>query len=56
MSEADVPGAGSGRETLERDREDVLESARPLPPDEDALIGDLTEDEDRVFLQAILGA
>jgi hypothetical protein len=42
--------------TLERDREEVLDAARPLPPDEETLIGDLTEDEDRLFLAAILSA
>jgi hypothetical protein len=56
MSEADVPGTGSSGATLERDREEVLDAARPLPPDEETLIGDLTEDEDRIFLAAILGA
>lgn len=54
MSEADVPGVGPSGASLERDREDVLDAARPLPPDEEALIGDLSEDEDRLFLTAIL--
>ena len=40
----------------ERDRDDVLAAARPLPPDEDVLIDDLTEDEDRLFLTAVLDA
>jgi hypothetical protein len=31
-----------------------VDAARPLPPDEEVLIGDLTEDEDRVFFEAIL--
>jgi hypothetical protein len=34
----------------------VLAAARPLPPDEDVLIDDLTEDEDRLFLAAVLEA
>jgi hypothetical protein len=34
----------------------VLDAAKPLPPDEDAVIGDLSEDEDRIFLTAILNA
>jgi hypothetical protein len=34
----------------------VLEAARPLPPDEDVMIGGITEDEDRLFLAAILDA
>ena len=42
--------------TLERSRQEVLEAARPLPLDEEALIEDLTEDEDRLFLSAILDA
>lgn len=40
--------------SLERDREDVLESLRPLPPAEEMLIEDLTQDEDRLFMAAIL--
>jgi hypothetical protein len=34
----------------------VLDAARPLPPDEEVLIGDLTEEEDRLFLEAIMSA
>jgi hypothetical protein len=30
--------------------------AGPLPPDEDVLIDDLTEDEDRLFVAAVLDA
>jgi len=56
MSEADAHGPGSGGTTLERDREAVLNAARPLPPDEEMLIGDLTEEEDRLFLAAIMSA
>jgi len=37
------------RTTRERRNSDVLDAARPLPPDEDVLINDLTEDEDRLF-------
>jgi hypothetical protein len=54
VSEAGAHGTGSGRTTLGRGREEVLGAARPLPPDEEVLIGDLTEDEDRLFLEAIL--
>ena len=43
MSEADAHGTGSGGTTLERGREEVL-------------IGDLTEEEDRLFLEAIMSA
>ena len=56
MSEADAHGAGSSGTTLERGRAEVLSAARPLPPDEDVLIDDLTEDEDHLFLEAILSA
>ena len=56
MSEADAHGTGSGGTTLERDREEFLNAARPLPPDEEVLIGDLTEEEDRLFLEAIMSA
>jgi len=40
--------------TLERSKEDVLDTARPLPPDEDVVIEDLSDEEDRLFLAAIL--
>jgi hypothetical protein len=49
--EAHVPASGVA--TLERSREDVLGAARPLPPDEDVVIRELSE-EDRLFLGAIL--
>jgi len=32
----------------------VLDAARPLPPDEDVVNDELSEDEDRLFLAAIL--
>ena len=50
--EAHVPASGAG--TLERSRQDVLGVARPLPPDEDVVIRELSEEEDRLFLGAIL--
>jgi hypothetical protein len=56
MSEPEAHKPVSQRATRERDKAEVLAAARPLPPDEDALIGDLTEDEDRVFLAAVLEA
>jgi hypothetical protein len=56
MSEPEVHRSASKGTTLERDRNDVLDAARPLPPDADVLIDDLTEDEDRLFLAAILEA
>lgn len=42
--------------TQERGKDAVLAAARPLPPDEDALISGLTEDENRLFLAAVLDA
>jgi hypothetical protein len=48
--EAHIPVFGGT--TLERSREDVLGAARPLPPDEDVVIEDLSEAEDRLFLGA----
>jgi hypothetical protein len=56
MSEPEVHRSASKGTTLERDRNDVLDAARPPPPDADVLIDDLTEDEDRLFLAAILEA
>lgn len=41
---------------LERTREEILAAAKPLPPPEEMLIEDLTEDEDRRFLDAIFNA
>jgi hypothetical protein len=42
--------------SLERTRQEVLRAARPLPPDHEVLIDDLTDDEDRIFLDIILNA
>jgi hypothetical protein len=56
MSEQHVHEPSGHGPTLERGRDDVLDAARPLPPDEDAVIDDLSEDEDRLFLAAILSA
>jgi hypothetical protein len=50
--EAYVPASHGS--TLERSREDVLEAARPLPPDDDVVIEELSDDEDRRFLAVIL--
>jgi hypothetical protein len=49
-------GAGKRRPesrgpSRERSRDDVLAAARPLPPDEDVLMDDLTEDEDRLSVR-----
>ena len=56
MSEPEVHKSASKGTTLERNRNDVLDAARLLPPDADVLIDDLAEDEDRLFLAAILEA
>jgi hypothetical protein len=48
--------AGLSGVNRERDKGDVLAAARPLPPDEDVLIDGLTEDEDHLFLAAVLEA
>ena len=56
MSEPATRQPASRGASLERSREDVLAAARPLPPDEDALIEDLTDEEDRVFIEAIFDA
>ena len=56
MSEPEVHRSVSKGTILERDRNDALGAARPLPPDAGVLIDDLTEDEDRLFLAAIVEA
>lgn len=56
MSEPQTHADRSRGATLERTREEILAAAKPLPPAEDMLIEDLTEDEDRQFLDAIFNA
>jgi len=56
MSEPSAHGSASDGASLERSKEDVLAAARPLPPHEEMIIKDLTEDEERIFLDAILNA
>jgi len=56
MSEPETRRQNSRGPSQERSRDDVLAAARPLPPDDDALIDDLTEDEDRLFVAAVLDA
>lgn len=56
MSEPQKQAGHSRGATLERTREEILAAAKPLPPAEDMLIEDLTEDEDRLFLDAIFNA
>lgn len=55
VSEPDAAWQWSG-ESLERSPEEVLASLRPLPPADEMLIEDLTEEEDRLFMAAVLDA
>lgn len=54
MSDPEAHVPASRGTTLERSKEDVLDAARPLPPDDDVVIEDLSDEEDRLFLAAIL--
>jgi hypothetical protein len=54
MSDPEAHVPASPGITWERSREEVLNAARPLPPDEDVVIEELSEDEDRLFLATIL--
>ncbi len=56
MTEPEARRPDSRGPSPERSRDDVLAAARPLPPDEDVLMDDLTEDEDRLFVAAVLDA
>jgi hypothetical protein len=56
MSEPHVRGSASGGISSERNRDEVLAAARPLPDDEDVVIEDLTDSEDQLFLTAIFNS
>lgn len=56
MSEPEPRNPASKGASLERSREEVLAVARPLPPHEEMLIEDLTDEEERIFVEAILDA
>jgi len=56
MSEPHADEPAKHGPTLERSREELLEAAKPLSPEQNWLIDDLTDDEDRRFLDAILDA
>ena len=56
MSEPGASEPASNGATLERSREAVLAAARPLPPAEEMLIEDLTDEEERLFVETILDA
>jgi hypothetical protein len=56
MSEPGAPKPAPRGASLEQGREEVLAAARPLPPHEDMVIEDLTDEEERIFVEAILDA
>ena len=56
MSEPGAPKPAPRCASLERSREEVLAAARPLPPHEDMVTEDLTDEEERIFVEAILDA
>lgn len=56
MSEPETHEPAFKGASLERSREEVLAAARPLPPDEEALIEGLTDEEERIFVEAIFSA
>jgi hypothetical protein len=53
---ADDQGHRSPGESLEVPREELLARARPLPPHEDMVIGELTDEEAAAFWAAITQA
>lgn len=55
-SEAHGPVRPSWDNSAGRSREEILRDARPLPPLEETVIEDLTEEEERLFLEAITTA
>jgi hypothetical protein len=56
MSEPGAHESAPRSPSLERSREEVLAAARPLPPHEEMMIEDLTDEEERIFIEAILDA
>jgi hypothetical protein len=56
MSEPGAHESAPRSPSLERSREEVLAAARPLPPHEEMVIEDLTDEEERIFIEAILDA
>ena len=56
MSQPEVHKSASKGMTQERGYERRARCSAALPPDADVLIDDLTADEDRLFLAAILEA
>jgi len=56
MSEPEAHEPTPRSPSLERSREEVLAAARPLPPHEEMMIEGLTDEEERIFIEAILDA
>jgi hypothetical protein len=56
MSEPGAREPASSGVSLERSQQESLEAARPLPPHEEMLIDNLTDEEERIFVEAILNA
>lgn len=54
MPEQEAREPASAGVTLERGTDELLAAARPLPPVEEMLIEDLTDEEERLFIDAIL--
>jgi hypothetical protein len=54
MSEPGAPEPAARGSSLERSKEEVLAVARPLPSHEDMVIKDLSDEEERIFIAAIL--
>ena len=56
MSQPESRPPVSKSTSLERSKEEVLAAARPLPPHEEMMIEGLTDDEERIFIEAIFDA
>jgi hypothetical protein len=54
MSEPGAREPASRGASLERSKKEVLAAARPLPSHKDMVIEDLTDEEERIFVEAIL--
>ena len=56
MSEPEPREPAPKGTSLERSKEQVLAAARPLPPHEEMVIEGLTDEEERIFVEAIFNA
>jgi hypothetical protein len=54
MSELEARDPASCGRSLERSRSEVLDAARPLPLDGEMVIEGLSDDEERLFMEAVL--